>query len=51
MTVRRGIVKYNNNGDYITAWGTDMDPSWIAVADDDTIYCLFKSGVQVFAPQ
>ncbi|MHC4336532.1 MAG: NHL repeat-containing protein [Planctomycetota bacterium] len=51
VTVRRGIVKYNNNGDYITAWRTDMDPSWIAVADDDTIYCLFKSGVQVFAPQ
>jgi len=51
MTARNKIVKYNNNGDYITAWGTDMDLSWIAVADDDTVYCLFKSGVQVFAPQ
>jgi len=51
MTARGTIVKYNNNGDYITQWAMDVDPSWIAVDDDDTVYCLFKRGVQVFAPQ
>lgn len=52
------IVKYNNNGDFITGW--DMaEPaggaSWIVVDDDGLVYCLFKSrdavGVHVFAPQ
>jgi sugar lactone lactonase YvrE len=51
ITVRRAIVKYNNNGDYITTWDTDTDPSWLAVDDDGTVYCLLKRGVQVFAPQ
>lgn len=55
MTLSSGIVKYNNNGDYITARTLASGPSWIAVDDDGIVYCLFKGenrmGVQVFAPQ
>jgi hypothetical protein len=52
------IMKYNNNGDYITGWSLsepDHRESWSVVADDGTVYSLFKGqkqmGVQVFAPQ
>lgn len=52
------IMKYNNNGDFITAWSLskpDHEESWAVVADDGTVYSLFKGekriGVQVFAPQ
>jgi len=57
---RLRIIKYNNNGDYITGWplaeqqqGTD----WIAVDDEGTVYVIFKSigggknaGVQIYRP-
>jgi len=51
------IAKYNNNGDFITGWalagGGGAD--WIAVGDDDTVYCAFadgsRAGVQVFEPE
>ncbi len=52
------ILKYNNNGDYVTGWSLAKPqdgPSWIAVADDGTVYCLFTAqdrvGVQVFQPR
>jgi len=52
------IVKYNNNGDYVTAWSLvdpEDGPSWIEVDNDGTVYCLFTTsdrvGVQVFKPQ
>ena len=52
------ILKYNNNGDYITAWSLaepDQHAMWFAVDNDGTVYCLFigekRTGVQVFAPQ
>ena len=55
---RNHILKYNNNGDYITAWSLaepDQYAMWFAVDDDGTVYCLFLSqkqvGVQVFTPQ
>jgi sugar lactone lactonase YvrE len=54
ITARSKIVKYNNNGDYITAWSManpDDSPVWFAIDDDGIVYCLFKRGVQVFAPQ
>jgi DNA-binding beta-propeller fold protein YncE len=52
------IVKYNNNGDYITGWSLS-DPehqeSWAVVDDDGLVYSLFKGktdqGVQTFEPQ
>lgn len=52
------IMKYNNNGDYITGWSLsepDHRESWSVVADDGTVYSLFKGekhmGVQTFVPQ
>ncbi|MHC4482772.1 MAG: NHL repeat-containing protein [Planctomycetota bacterium] len=52
------IAKYNNNGDYITAWSLaepDQQAIWFAVDDVGTVYVLFsggdKMGVQVFEPQ
>jgi len=52
------IAKYNNNGDYITAWPLaepEEGASWLAIGDDDTVYCISSSqkrvGVQVFVPQ
>jgi sugar lactone lactonase YvrE len=52
------IRKYNNNGDFITAWSLaepDQIALWLAFDADDTLYCLFTSpkqmGVHVFAPQ
>lgn len=51
------IVKYNNNGDYMTGWPLaehEDRGSCAAVDEDGNVYCLFKSddrvGVQVFAP-
>jgi hypothetical protein len=52
------IVKYNNNGDFVTGWSM-AEPaggaSWIAVDDAGLVYCLFggkdAAGVQVFAPR
>jgi DNA-binding beta-propeller fold protein YncE len=51
------MVKYNNNGNYITAWRfvETGDRGNCAVVDNDgNIYCVFKNdrrvGVQVFAP-
>jgi hypothetical protein len=60
--IRQGIkvhiAKYNNNGDYITAWSL-AEPGqyamWFAIDDAGLVYCLFggkqHAGVQVFAPQ
>ncbi|MHC4865234.1 MAG: NHL repeat-containing protein [Planctomycetota bacterium] len=52
------IAKYNNNGDYITAWSLaepDQYVMWFAIDDDGLVYCLFTGqklmGVQVYAPQ
>ncbi|MHC4478989.1 MAG: NHL repeat-containing protein [Planctomycetota bacterium] len=52
------IMKFSNNGDYITGWSLsepDHRESWSAVADDGTVYALFKGethvGVQTFVPQ
>jgi sugar lactone lactonase YvrE len=52
------VVKYNNNGDFVTGWSMAEpagDASWIAVDDAGLVYCLFggkdAAGVQVFAPQ
>jgi sugar lactone lactonase YvrE len=52
------IMKFNNNGDYVTGWSfaeADHKESWSVVADDGTVYCLFKGetqmGVQTFVPQ
>jgi hypothetical protein len=52
------IVKYNNNGDYITGWALaqpDHKESWAVVDDDGIVYSLFKGsnavGVQTFEPQ
>jgi sugar lactone lactonase YvrE len=61
-TTREGkevrIAKYNNNGDYVTAWGLakpDHHASWFAVDNNGAVYVLFggggQMGVQVFAPQ
>jgi streptogramin lyase len=50
------IVKYNNNGDFITAWRfaqTGERGNCAIVDDDGNVYCVFKQdnrvGVQVFA--
>ena len=52
------IMKFNNNGDFITAWSLsepDHRESWAVVADDGTVYSLFRGethqGVQAFMPQ
>jgi sugar lactone lactonase YvrE len=52
------IAKYNNNGDHIVGWSLsepDHRESWSVVADDGTVYILFKGethmGVQTFVPQ
>ncbi|MHC4154460.1 MAG: NHL repeat-containing protein [Planctomycetota bacterium] len=52
------IMKFNNNGDHITGWSLgepDHRESWSVVADNGTVYSLFKGethmGVQTFVPQ
>jgi len=52
------ILKFNNNGDYIIGWSLsepDHRESWSVVADDGTVYSLFRGetnmGVQTFVPQ
>jgi sugar lactone lactonase YvrE len=52
------VVKYNNNGDFITAWSfTESNDrgSTVVVDSNDLVYCLFmnerRAGVQVYAPQ
>jgi DNA-binding beta-propeller fold protein YncE len=52
------MVKYNNNGDFITAWRfaqTGDRGNCAAVDNEGNVYCVFKQGrrvgVQVFAPQ
>ncbi|MHC4499864.1 MAG: NHL repeat-containing protein [Planctomycetota bacterium] len=52
------IMKFNNNGDHIIGWSLsepDHRESWSVVADDGTVYSLFKGethmGVQTFVPQ
>jgi hypothetical protein len=52
------IMKYNNNGDYITGWSLsepDHRESWAVIGDDGKVYSLFRGkthqGVQVFEPQ
>ncbi|HUW18149.1 MAG TPA: NHL repeat-containing protein [Sedimentisphaerales bacterium] len=52
------IMKFNNNGDFVTAWSLsepDHRESWAVVADDGTVYSLFEGekrvGVQTFVPQ
>jgi DNA-binding beta-propeller fold protein YncE len=52
------IVKYNNNGDFITAWRfaePEDRGNCAAVDNDGNIYCVFEhdrqTGVQVFAPR
>lgn len=55
---RLSIMKYNNNGDYITGWSLsepDHRESWAVVDVDGTVHSLFKGetrmGVQTFVPQ
>ena len=41
------VVKYNNNGDYITGWhfpNTEDRPSCADIDDKGNVYCAFKSG-------
>ena len=52
------IVKYNNNGDYITGWSlanTEHKETSAVVDADGRVYALFEGnvamGVQVFGPQ
>ncbi|MHC4259588.1 MAG: hypothetical protein ACYSTF_04150 [Planctomycetota bacterium] len=52
------IIKFNNNGDYITSWHfpkREDHGSSAAVDKDGNVYCLFKSdgyvGLYVYAPQ
>ena len=52
------ILKYNNNGDYITGWALeqpDHQESWAVIGDDGIVYSIFKGskavGVQTFEPQ
>ena len=52
------VLKYNNNGDYVTGWrlsSLDHDVNWVAVDSRDTAYVLFEGpsrvGVEVFRPE
>ncbi len=52
------IVKYNNNGDYVTGWSLENREhreNAAAIDDDGKVYALFggqeEVGVQVFEPQ
>jgi hypothetical protein len=52
------VLKYNNNGDYITGWrlsSLDHDVNWVAVDRRDTAYVLFEGpsrvGVELFRPE
>ncbi len=52
------IMKYNNNGDFVTDLSMsspDHKESWAVVADDGTVHSLFESethvGVQTFVPE
>lgn len=52
------ILKYNNNGDFVTTLRlstADRHVSWVAVAKDGTVYALYSGktevGVQVFKEQ
>ena len=49
------IIKFNNNGDFVTSWAysaPEHTESEVAVANDGTVYALFKSekavGVETF---
>jgi sugar lactone lactonase YvrE len=55
---KKHILKYNNNGDYITGWSLarpNQFALWLAIDDDGRVYCLFtgrrQMGVQLFAPR
>lgn len=44
------IMKFNNNGDFITSWAystPEHSESEVVVADDGTVYALFSSGKEV----
>jgi DNA-binding beta-propeller fold protein YncE len=54
----KSIVKYNNNGDYVTGWSAappEHAETTLVVDNDGKIYTLFESetrvGVHVFEPQ
>ena len=52
------IVKYNNNGDFLSGWSysaKEHSESAVVVDDDGRVYCLFngngESGVETFEPE
>ncbi|MCC6682887.1 MAG: NHL repeat-containing protein [Phycisphaeraceae bacterium] len=55
---RLSVMKFNNNGDFVTGWSLEKPEhreSWAVVADDGTVYSLFQDaehvGVQTFVPR
>lgn len=55
---RLSVLKFNNNGDYVTGWGLEKPEhreTWATVAEDGTVYALFQDsqhvGVQTFVPR
>lgn len=52
------VVKYNNNGDFITSWRLsteDREVNWVRADSDGFVYAAFRGrthmGVEVFQPQ
>jgi hypothetical protein len=52
------IVKYNNNGDFVTSWrlsNADREVNWVTTDDRGLVYAIYDSkshvGVEVFQPQ
>jgi hypothetical protein len=52
------IMKYNNNGDFVTSWRlsqADREVNWVTTDDRGLVYAIYDSkshvGVEVFQPQ
>ncbi len=57
LTGGPNILKYNNNGDFLTSWtlsDSDLYARWATVDDSGKVYVAFtggKAGVKVFMPE